>query len=77
MSNRIFYNAFNRDITSGSQDDVASLLTRISIEDIHGCLYVPVEPTACCVKCEHLFTVRERDTSMIRLLMEHGAQASV
>ena len=76
MSRRIFYNAIKRAVTTGSQDDVTSLLERISIEDIHGCLceeLLAEPPTARCAKCEHLFSLRQRDTGMARLLMEQGA----
>ena len=75
MSRRVIYNRLKSVVSSGSDDDVRSLLSREAIVHIHGylCENLPSEQPATCLNCEQLLTLRLRDSEMVSLLINRGA----
>ena len=71
------YNTLKTAVSSGSQREVSTLLSRENIHDIHG--YFCEKPSAviasACVRCDELLRtpLQQRDTDMIRLLLKHRA----
>ena len=71
------YNTLKTAVSSGSQKEVRTLLSRKNIHDIHG--YFCEKPSAAnasaCVRCDELLRtpLQQRDTDMIRLLLKHRA----
>ena len=73
----IFHNMLKAAVSSGSEDEVLSLLSRAAIFDIHGylCEELPAEHKCACASCNALLMppLRQRDTDMIMLLLRRGA----
>ena len=71
------YNTLKTAVSSGSQREVSTLLSRENIHDIHD--YFCEKPSAAiasaCVRCDELLRtpLQQRDTDMIRLLLKHRA----
>ena len=74
-----FYKKLKAAMVCGSESKVRELLSRAAFDDIHGyfCDKVP-RHAAACVSCEELLTppLRQRDTRLIKLLLEHGTYPS-
>ena len=80
MAGLVIYNRLKEAVSSASEQEVRKMLSSANIKNIHThfCDEPPAKRAAVCTSCEELLgpPLRQRDTGMLELLLQHGACAS-